>query len=273
MVQEVASPEVSEKSQFTGKDMLLGKKGVVFGVANDHSIAWACAKLAAEQGASLAFNYQGEVLERRVRPLAESVKAKIIEPCDLSDDKAIEEFFAKVKKEFGTIDFVIHAVAFANKEDLEGHYVDTKRTGFQKALDVSAFTMTAVAREAAKLMPNGGSLITMTYYGADKVLPNYNVMGVAKAALESSVRYLAADLGEKNIRVNAISAGPVRTLAAMGIAGFRDMLKFVASRAPLKRNVTAEEVGKTALYLLSDLSSGVTGETIFVDCGYNIMAM
>jgi enoyl-[acyl-carrier protein] reductase I len=217
--------------------LLKGKKGIIFGVANDHSLAWACAKELWKEGAELAFTYQVEQLERRV------------------------------------IDFVVHAVAFASKEDLEGHFVDTSRKGFALALDVSAYTLTAVTKAALPFMKDGGSVVTLTYYGAEKVVPHYNVMGVAKAALEASVRYLAADLGEKNVRVNAISAGPVRTLAAMGIAGFRDMLKHVEQRTPLKRNVQAEEVGKTALYLVSDLASGVTGEIIHVDCGYNVIGM
>jgi len=254
--------------------IVVGKKGIIFGVANDHSLAWYCAKALHEEGAELAFTYQGEVLERRVKPLADSVGSKFVEPCDLGDDEQIEQVFAKLKEQWGTIDFLIHAVAFANKEDLEGHFVDTSRKGFQLALDISAYTLTAVAKHAAPMMNgNGGSIVTLTYYGAEKVVPHYNVMGVAKAALEASVRYLASDLGEKSIRVNAISAGPVRTLAAMGIAGFRDMLKYVEQKAPLKRNVQAQEVGKTALYFVSDLSSGVTGEVVHVDCGYSILGM
>jgi enoyl-[acyl-carrier protein] reductase I len=253
--------------------MLQGKKGIIFGVANDHSLAWYCAQQMHKEGAELAFTYQGETLERRVRPLAESVNSTFVEPADLSDDAQIEEVFAKLQKKWGKLDFLVHAVAFADKKELEGHYVDTSRKGFALALDVSAFTLTAVARAALPLMTEGGSIVTLTYYGAEKVVPNYNVMGVAKAALEASVRYLAADLGDKNVRVNAISAGPVRTLAAMGISGFRDMLKNVADTAPLKRNVQAEEVGKSALFFVSDLSSGVTGEILHVDCGYNVMGM
>jgi enoyl-[acyl-carrier protein] reductase I len=253
--------------------MMQGKKGIIFGVANDHSLAWYCAQQMHKEGAELAFTYQGETLERRVRPLAESVNSTFVEPADLSDDAQIEEVFAKLQKKWGKLDFLVHAVAFADKKELEGHYVDTSRKGFALALDVSAFTLTAVARAALPLMTDGGSIVTLTYYGAEKVVPNYNVMGVAKAALEASVRYLAADLGSKNVRVNAISAGPVRTLAAMGISGFRDMLKNVADTAPLKRNVQAEEVGKSALFLASDLSSGVTGEILHVDCGYNVMGM
>jgi enoyl-[acyl-carrier protein] reductase I len=253
--------------------MLQGKKGIIFGVANDHSLAWYCAQQMHKEGAELAFTYQGETLERRVRPLAESVNSTFVEPADLSDDAQIAEVFTKLKKHWGKIDFVIHAVAFADKKELEGHYVETSRKGFALALDVSAYTLTAVANAALPLMTDGGSIVTLTYYGAEKVVPNYNVMGVAKAALEASVRYLAADLGDKNIRVNAISAGPVRTLAAMGIAGFREMLKTVADTAPLKRNVQAEEVGKAGLFFVSDLSSGVTGEVLHVDCGYSIMGM
>jgi enoyl-[acyl-carrier protein] reductase I len=255
--------------------LLEGKKGIIFGVANDHSLAWYCAQAMHQEGAQLAFTYQGEALERRVRPLAESVGSTFIEPCDLSEDAQIEEIFKKLGKHWDRIDFVIHAVAFANKQELEGHFIDTSREGFKLALDVSAYTLTAVAKYAVPMLNHGegGSIVTLTYYGAEKVIPHYNVMGVAKAALEASVRYLAADLGDKKIRVNAISAGPVRTLAAMGIAGFRDMLKVVADRAPLKRNVQADEVGKSALYLTSDLSSGVTGEVIHVDCGYSIMGM
>ncbi len=251
-----------------------GKKGLILGVANERSLAWHCAKTLHDQGAELAFTYQVPQLERRVRPLAESVGSKFVDQCDLSNDNEIEVTFARLQSEVGSIDFIIHAVAFADRQDLEGHFVDTSRAGFALALDVSAYTLTAVARQALPLMRDeGGSIVTLTYYGAEKVVKNYNVMGVAKAALEASVRYLAADLGQHNVRVNAISAGPVKTLAAMGISGFRDMLKYVAERAPLKRNVDAAEVGRTALYLTSDLSSGVTGEVIHVDCGYNIMGL
>lgn len=274
MVQDLATPQADEKKRLETSGLLAGKKGIVFGVANDHSLAWACAKELQAAGAELAFTYQAEVLERRVRPLAEGIGSKFIEKCDLGQDEEIERVFAKLKEQWDTLDFLVHAVAFANKEDLEGHFVDTSRKGFLLALDVSAYTLTAVARHALPLMKTGGgSIVTLTYYGAEKVVPNYNVMGVAKAALEASVRYLAADLGEHNVRVNSISAGPVRTLAAMGISGFRDMLKYVEQRAPLKRNVQAQEVGKTALYFVSDLSSGVTGEVVHVDCGYSIMGM
>ncbi|MBX9692058.1 MAG: enoyl-ACP reductase, partial [Cyanobacteria bacterium] len=204
---------------------------------------------------------------------AESIDSPFVEQCDLGDDEQIDKAFEKLANTWDSIDFVLHAVAFANKEDLEGTFVDTSRAGFHLALDVSAYTLTAVAKRAAKLMTNGGTITTLTYYGAEKVVPHYNVMGVAKAALEASVRYLAADLGEKNIRVNAVSAGPVKTLAAKGISGFSSMLKLVEDRSPMKRNITAEEVGKTTLFLASDLSSGITGEVIHVDCGYNILGM
>lgn len=253
--------------------LLNGKKGIIFGVANDHSLAWACARSLYAEGAELAFTYQAEALERRVKPLAETVGSKFVEQCDLGQDDQIAAIFAKLGKQWDTLDFVVHAVAFANKEDLERTFVDTSRKGFALALDVSAYTLTAVTKQALPLMKDGGSIVTLTYYGAEKVVPHYNVMGVAKAALEASVRYLASDLGAQNVRVNAISAGPVRTLAAMGISGFREMLKFVEQKAPLRRNVQAEEIGKTALYLISDLSSGVTGEVIHVDCGYSIVGM
>jgi enoyl-[acyl-carrier protein] reductase I len=265
---QTADYEVIEKS-----DLLKGKKGIIFGVANDRSLAWGCARAFHAAGAELAFTYQGEVLEKRVKPLAASINSTFVEPCDLTDEEQVNGVFAKLKEQWGTLDFVLHAVAYANKEDLEGRFVDTTRKGFQLALDVSAYTLVAVTRAAMPLMTNGGSVTTLTYYGADKVVKNYNVMGVAKAALECSVRYLAADLGEQNIRVNAISAGPVRTLAASGIHGFRDMLKYVADRAPLKRNISSEEVGKTALYLASNLASGVTGEIVYVDSGYSIMGL
>lgn len=274
MAQHLASPQAADKKGWETGGMLSGKKGIVLGVANDHSLAWACAKELHAAGAELAFTYQVEALERRVRPLAESVGSQFIEKCDLGKDEEIERVFTMLGKQWESVDFVLHAVAFANKQDLEGHFVDTSREGFLLALDVSAYTLTAVARQALPLMKaSGGSIVTLTYYGAEKVVPNYNVMGVAKAALEASVRYLAADLGEHGIRVNAISAGPVRTLAAMGISGFREMLKYVEQRAPLKRNVQAQEVGKTALYLVSDLASGVTGEVVHVDCGYSVMGM
>ncbi len=254
--------------------LLEGKKAAIFGVANDRSIAWAIAQALHAEGAELAFTFAGEVLEKRVRPLAEGIGSKIILPCDVTKDEEIEKVFSGLKQEWGALDILIHAIAFANKEDLANPYVQTSRHGFHLALDVSAYSLVALARHAAPLMEGRkGSILTLTYMGSEKVIPNYNVMGVAKAALESSVRYLAHDLGPKNIRVNAISAGPLRTLAAAGISDFRTMLHYVGDRAPLKRNIDADEVGKTALYLCSDWGSAVTGEVLHVDAGYNIMGM
>jgi enoyl-[acyl-carrier protein] reductase I len=254
--------------------LLDGKKAVIFGVANERSIAWAISEALHAEGAELAFTYAGEMLEKRVRPLAEGIGAKIILPCDVTKDEEIKQVFQTLKSSWGRLDILIHAIAFANKEDLARPYVHTSRAGFQLALDVSTYSMVALTREAALLMEGrGGSVITLTYLGSDKVIPNYNVMGIAKAALEASVRYLAYDLGPSNIRVNAISAGPVRTLAAAGISGFKDMLHYAAERAPLKRNIEAEEVGRTALFLASELSAAVTGDVLHVDAGYNIMGM
>ena len=254
--------------------LLENKKGVVFGVANEKSIAWAIAQTLHKEGADLAFTYAGEVLKERVTPLAESVGSKLILPCDVSKDNEIDAVFNKIKESWGGLDILVHSVAFANKEELKGLYADTSREGFRLAMDVSAYSLVALAKRAYPLMEGrNGSMITLTYLGSERIIPNYNVMGVAKAALEASVKYLAADLGQKNIKVNAISAGPIRTLAAMGIAGFRDILGIVEKKAPLKRNVTAADVAKTALYLCSDLSSGVTGEIIYVDAGYNVMGL
>ena len=254
--------------------LLEGKKAVIFGVANDRSIAWAISEAFHAQGAELAFTFAGEVLEKRVRPLAEGIGAKIILPCDVTKDEEMEQVFATLKQEWGGVDILVHAIAFANKEDLANPYLQTSRQGFQLALDISAYSLVALARHAAPLMEERkGAILTLTYMGSEKVIPNYNVMGVAKAALEASVRYLAHDLGPKGIRVNAISAGPIRTLAAAGIADFRSMLHHVAGRAPLKRNIDADEVGKTALYLCSDWGSAVTGEVLHADAGYNIMGM
>jgi len=249
------------------------KRGIVMGVANDRSIAWGIAAAAAKQGAELAFTYQGEALEKRVRPLAESVGSNIIIPCDVSNDKAIDETFDTLKKSWETIDFIVHAIAYSDKEELKGEYLDTSRENFFKTMDISVYSFTAVARRAAAMMPNGGSMITLTYYGAEKVMPHYNVMGVAKAALESSVRYLAADLGNNKIRVNSLSAGPIKTLAASGIGDFRYILKWNQYNSPLRRNVTLEDVGGSGVYLLSDLSTGVTGENHHVDCGYHVVGM
>lgn len=254
--------------------LLTGKKGIIFGVANERSIAWAIAEALHKEGAELAFTYPNEVLERRVRPLAEGIGAKVVERCDVTKEEELEALFNKVRDTFGVLDLLVHSIAFANKEELQGEYVNTSREGFRIALDVSVYSLVAVTKYALPLMGGrDGSIITLSYYGAEKVVSNYNVMGVAKAALEASVRYLASDLGPKGIRVNAISAGPIKTLAASGISGFRDMLHHAAEKSPLKRNVSAVEVGKTALYLCSDLASGVTGEVIYVDCGYNIMGM
>ncbi len=254
--------------------LLEGKKGIIFGVANERSIAWSIAKRLREEGAELAFTYAGPALESRVRPLAESLDAPIIMPCDVTSDAEIEAVFAEVKEKWGLLDMLVHSLAFAKKEELKGGFLETSREGFAMAMDISAYSLVALARAAAPLMEvRGGSITAMTYYGSEKVIENYNVMGVAKAALEASMRYLAADMGRMGVRVNAISAGPVRTLAAMGISGFRTILDLVEKKAPLGRNITQDDVAGTALYLLSELSRGVTGETIFVDAGYNIMGM
>ncbi len=250
--------------------LLSGKRGIIFGVANELSIAWGIAQQLRAEGAELAFTYLNEALEKRVRPLAESLEAPLILPCDVARDEDIEAVFKAAAEKWGGIDFVVHAVAFANREDLKHSFSQTSRDGFRLAMDISAYSLVAMARYAAPLMKEGGSIITLTYLGASRVIPNYNVMGVAKAALEASTRYLAAELGPQNIRVNAISAGPIKTLAASGIANFREKIKLMDDRAPLRRCVTQEEVGKSALYLVSDLSSGVTGEVHFVDSGYNI---
>lgn len=254
-------------------DLFKDKRVAVFGVANERSIAWGIAEAMHKQGARLAFSYAGEVLEKRVRPLAESVGADLVLSCDVTDDAQISAAFQQISSKWGGLDVMVHAIAFANREDLEGRFVDTSRKGFGLALDISAYSLVALARAAAPLMTNGGAIVTLTYYGAEKVVPSYNVMGVAKAALEASVRYLAADLGPDNIRVNAISAGPIKTLAASGIKGFKGMLHVVEERAPLRRNVTQEDVGASALFLCSDLGAAVTGETLYVDAGYNILGM
>tara|TARA_E500000081_G_scaffold105752_1_gene107350 strand:+ start:64 stop:897 length:834 start_codon:yes stop_codon:yes gene_type:complete len=250
-----------------------GKRGIVMGVANDRSIAWGIAEAVAKQGAEIAFTYQGDALEKRVRPLAEKVGSTIIIPCDVSSDEAIEETFRLLKEKWDTIDFIVHAIAYSDKEELKGEYVDTTRENFYKTMDISVYSFTAIAQRAARMMPNGGSMITLTYYGAEKVMPHYNIMGVAKAALESSVRYLAADLGSDKIRVNSLSAGPIKTLAASGIGDFRYILKWNQYNSPLRRNVTLNDVGGCGVYLLSDLSAGVTGETHHVDCGYHVVGM
>jgi len=249
------------------------KRGLVMGVANNRSIAYGIARALREHGAELAFSYQGEALKRRVAPLAEDLGSDILIECDVTDEAALDAAFAALKAKWGGLDFVVHAIGFSDKEELKGRYIDTSPANFANTMNISVYSFTAVARRAEALMPNGGALLTLTYYGAEKVLPNYNVMGVAKAALEASVRYLAADLGPSNIRVNAISAGPIKTLAASGIAGLRQMLHWNEENAPLRRNVTIEDVGNAALYLLSDLSTGATGEVLHVDAGYHAMGM
>ncbi len=253
--------------------LMAGKSGLILGVANDRSLAWGIAKTLASHGAKLAITYQIPQLERRVRPLAESVGAPLVLPCDVSDAASLDAVFAAMEKAWGSIDFVVHAIAFSDRNELTGKYVDTSRDNFVQTMLVSCYSFTDLARRAAKLMPRGGGLLTLSYYGAEKVMPHYNVMGVAKAALEASVRYLAADLGSQQVRVNAISAGPVKTLASAGIGDFRYILKWNELNAPLKRNITTEQVGASALYLLSDLGSGVTGEVHHVDGGYHVVGM
>ncbi len=252
---------------------LSGKTALIFGVANDHSLAWGIAKAFHEQGATVAFSYGLPTLEKRVRPLAESLGADFVELCDVTDDSHIEAVFAKARERYGTIDILIHAIAFANREDLAGRFVNTSREGFALAHDISVYSLVALARAARPLMANGGSILTLTYYGAEKVVPTYNVMGVAKAALEATMKYLANDLGPEGIRVNAISAGPIRTLAASGISGFRDYQRSFAGLAPLRKNVTIDDIGNTAAFLSSDAAGGITGEVLYVDSGYNIMGM
>jgi enoyl-[acyl-carrier protein] reductase I len=253
--------------------LLDGRKALIFGVANDHSLAWGIAQAFAAEGATLGFSSVEALLERRVRPLAESVGATFVEPCDVQQDEDIERVFSRWREAHGDLDILVHALAFAKRDELEGAFVDTSRDGFALALDVSAYSLVALSRAALPLMRKGGNVLTLTYYGSDKVVANYNVMGVAKAALEASVRYLAADLGPRGIRVNAISAGPVRTLAASGIAGFRGMYGGFRDVAPLRRNITTEDVGKAAVFLCSDMGAGVTGEVMFVDAGFNVLAV
>ena len=250
-----------------------GKRGLIMGVANERSIAWGIAKMAANHGAELAFTYQGEALLKRLSPLAQSVNSELVMQCDVSDEQSLETVFNTIREDWGKIDFVVHAIAYSDKDELKGEYINTTRDNFLRTLDISCFSFTSVAKYSAELMPDGGSLLTLSYYGAERVMPHYNVMGVAKAALESSVRYLAMDLGDQKIRVNGLSAGPMKTLAASGIGDFRYILKWNEYNSPLKRNVTLEDVGGAAMYLLSDLSSGVSGEIHHVDCGYNIVGM
>jgi len=253
--------------------VMAGKKGIVLGVANDRSLAWGIAKAAADAGAELAFTYQGDALARRVVPLAKSIGSDLVMPCNVTDDASIDAVFKTIKERWGKLDFLVHAIAYSDKEQLKGRYIDTTQDNFAMTMAISCYSFTALCQRAVPLMSDGGSLLTLTYTGAQRVIPHYNVMGVAKAALEASTRYLAVDLGPQNIRVNAISAGPIKTLAASGIGDFRYILKWNQYNSPLRRNVTIEDVGGAALYLLSDLSSGVTGEVHHVDGGYNIVGM
>ena len=253
--------------------LMTGKRGLIMGLANEKSIAWGIAQACSEAGADMAFSYQGEALKKRVSPLAEKVGSDFLLECDVSDNSSILKLFAEIEKEWGHLDFLVHAIGFSDKTELRGRYVDTSLENFNMTMNISVYSFTAVARQAEKLMPNGGSMLTLTYYGAEQVMPHYNVMGVAKAALETSVKYLAEDLGKDNIRVNAVSAGPIKTLAASGIGDFRYILKWNELNSPLRRNVTIDDVGKSALYLLSELGSGVTGEVLHVDSGYHIVGM
>jgi len=253
--------------------LMHGKRGLIMGVANDHSIAWGIAKTLSAHGAELAFSYQGEALGKRVKPLADSLKSELVLPCDVEDIDSVDAMFATLKEKWGKLDFVVHAIGFSDKNELKGRYADTTRANFSRTMVISCFSFTEVAKRAAELMPDGGSMITLTFGGSTRVMPNYNVMGVAKAALEASVRYLASDFGRSGIRVNALSAGPVRTLAGSGIGDARAMFAFQQRHSPLGRGVTLDELGGSALYLLSDLSGGVTGETHFVDSGYNVISM
>ncbi len=253
--------------------LLKGKRGLIMGVANNRSIAWGIAKACADAGAELALTYQGDALKKRVEPLAAELGAIVAGHCDVTDLDTIDAVFAEIESKWGKLDFVVHAIAFSDKDELTGRYVETSRENFNRTMDISVYSLTAVAKRAEPLMTDGGSIITLTYYGAEKVMPHYNVMGVAKAALEASVRYLAVDLGGSNIRVNAISAGPIKTLAASGIGDFRYILKWNEYNSPLKRTVTIDEVGDSALYLVSDLSRGVTGEILHVDSGYHTVGM
>ena len=253
--------------------LLAGKRGLIMGLANERSIAWGIAKACAGAGAELAFSYQGDALKKRVGPLAERLGSNIVLPCDVGDEASMDALFASLKEQWGHLDFVVHAIGFSDKNELRGRYVDTSRGNFQMSMDISVYSFTAIVQRAEKMMNAGGSCLTLTYYGAEKVMPHYNVMGVAKAALEASVRYLAEDLGKDGIRVNAISAGPIKTLAASGIGDFRYIMKWNEYNSPLRRNVTIDDVGRSALYLLSDLGSGVTGEVLHVDAGYHVVGM
>ena len=254
-------------------NLLQGKRGIITGVANERSIAWGCAKACAQQGAQLIFTYLGEAQEKRVRKLIEDIPGAQCFPCDVTSDEDIATFFSNVKSQWDSIDFLVHSIAFADKDDLTGRFIDTSRKNYAMAIDISAYSLLGLTREAEPLMTNGGSIVAMTYYGAEKVMPRYNVMGVAKATLEATAKYLASDLGPQSIRVNCVSAGPVRTLSSAAISGFKKMLNTTAENAPLRRNITQEEVAQSTLYLLSDMSSGVTGEVHHVDSGYNILGM
>jgi enoyl-[acyl-carrier protein] reductase I len=253
--------------------LLTGKTALIFGVANERSIAWGISKAFNEHGATVGLSYAGEVLERRVRPLAEQISCSFVESCDVTDDEQIERLTERAREEFGEVDILVHAIAFANRDELTGPYYNTSRTGFHLAMDVSVYSFTALARAFQPILRHGGALLTLTYYGAEKVSPHYNVMGVAKAALEASVRYLAYDFGKQGVRVNAISAGPIRTLAAAGVSGFKTMYRQFAEMAPLHQNVTIEDVGGAAVFLCSDLASKTTGEVLFVDSGFNILGI
>lgn len=252
---------------------MAGKRGLIMGLANDHSLAWGISQMLASHGAEIAFTYQSEILLKRVQPLVETLGSDFLVECDVTKEGHVRDTFAKLKEKWGKIDFVLHSLAFSDKEELKGPYYNTSRTNFLNSLDISCYSFTEVCREAAPLMTDGGALLTLTYYGAERVMPHYNVMGVAKAALEASVRYLAVDLGGQNVRVNALSAGPAKTLAASGIGDFRYILKWNQYNSPLKRNITLDDVGRSGLYLLSDLSSGVTGEIHHVDAGYHVVGM
>ncbi len=254
-------------------NLMAGKRGLIMGLANDKSIAWGIAKQLADAGAELAFSYQGDALKKRVDPLAASLGSDIVLPCDVGDEASIDALFAGLAERWDNLDFIVHAIGFSDKSELRGRYVDTSRSNFALSMDISVYSFTAVVQRAEKMMKNGGSCLTLTYYGAEKVMPHYNVMGVAKAALEASVQYLAEDLGKDGIRVNAISAGPIKTLAASGIGDFRYIMKWNEYNSPLRRNVTIDEVGKSALFLLSDLGSGTTGENLHVDAGYHVVGM
>lgn len=253
--------------------LMAGKRGLIMGLANDKSIAWGIARALADQGAELAFSYQGDALKKRVEPLAAQLGSSLVLPCDVADMDSVDTLFGDLEKAWGTIDFLVHAIGFSDKDQLRGRYADTTRENFLNTMDISVFSFTAVAKRAAAMMPDGGSMVTLTYYGAERVMPHYNVMGIAKAALEASVRYLAEDFGKDGIRVNAISAGPIKTLAASGIGDFRYIMKWNELNSPLRRNVTQEDVGNSALYLLSRLGAGVTGETHHVDAGYHVVGM